>query len=341
MDMPSAVPPGGEFRGNVAPMADPRLNPTPDYGSLGPGSDVAGYNQAAGQDPARKVGPKFLQFVAAMVGMLAALLAGAVKNSHLSHPGVLQRSSSQKSEPADLPAALPLDRIDAQKQAETLLQQAVSHSPGAVEQISSRLDQWHGNLQWNSQIANVTTAALNSDDLRVRASGVEVALAAYGLEKNSESLEYLLGAVNSQDHAKKIWALWALGLMANRGVEPDRIVETLISHFNDSEVDSRQWAVEGLALSGADAAIAPLLKTMHDDPSSLVRERAACGLAESGMFTPSQRMTAVPRLIDYSDDPALDVQTHTWAFHALSDITHQSFGNDANAWRQWYASHGQ
>ena len=77
---------------------------------------------------------------------------------------------------------------------------------------------------------------------------------------------------------------------------------------------------------------------MHDDPSANVRERAACSLAESGMFTHEQRLSAVPQLLNYTDDPSLDAQTHAWAFQALSDITHQHFGNDSNAWRNWYDS---
>jgi hypothetical protein len=96
--------------------------------------------------------------------------------------------------------------------------------------------------------------------------------------------------------------------------------------------------VEGLALSGSDDAIQPLLATMHDDASPLVRERAACSVAESGLFTHAQRMTAVPQLLNYSEDPSLDAQTHGWAFQALGDIAHQRLGNDAGAWRRWYES---
>lgn len=225
-----------------------------------------------------------------------------------------------------------------QKQAETLLQLALAHSAGAVDQISSRVDRWHGRLQWDSQIANLTTAALDSDDMRVRESGVEVELAAYGLSKNSASLEYLLKTVDSPDHAQKIWALWALGLMGNRGVQTEQVVNVLSAHVKDSDVDSRHWAVEALALTGNDQAIEPLLTAMHDDSSPLVRERAACGLAVSGLFTPQQRLTAVPRLLNYTDDAALDAQTHAWAFHALGDITHQRLPNDSATWRSWYES---
>jgi HEAT repeat protein len=75
---------------------------------------------------------------------------------------------------------------------------------------------------------------------------------------------------------------------------------------------------------------------MHDDPSPLVRERAACSLAESGMLSHDQRLIAVPQLIHYSDDPVLDEQTHAWAFQALGDITQQRLPNDSAAWRRWY-----
>jgi HEAT repeat protein len=126
--------------------------------------------------------------------------------------------------------------------------------------------------------------------------------------------------------------------MGNRGVETDRVVQVLTSHLKDADEDSRRWAVEGLALAGSAQAIKPLLQTMHDDPSASVREGAACSLAESGMFTREQRLTAVPQLLAYSDDPALDAQTHAWAFQALGDITHQRLPNDSNAWRTWYES---
>jgi hypothetical protein len=126
--------------------------------------------------------------------------------------------------------------------------------------------------------------------------------------------------------------------MGNRGVETDRVVQVLTGHLKDADDDSRRWAVEGLALAGSAQTIEPLLKTMHDDPSPIVRETAACSLAESGMFTREQRLSAVPQLLSYSDDPSLDAQTHAWAFQALGEITHRRLPNDSNAWRSWYDS---
>lgn len=211
----------------------------------------------------------------------------------------------------------------------------MARTDGAVDQISSRADRWQGKIKWNSQIATLTAAALNSNDMRVRESGIEVELAAYGLAKNSASLDYLLKRAESRNHEQKIWALWALGLIGNRGVGTDRVVQVLSGHLNDPETDSRRRAVEGLALVGSTEAIPLLLEIMHDDPSPDVREQAACSLAESGMFTAEQRLSAVPQLLNYSDDPSLDSQTHAWAFEALGDMTHQRLPNDSAAWRGW------
>jgi HEAT repeat protein len=110
----------------------------------------------------------------------------------------------------------------------------------------------------------------------------------------------------------------------------------LQSQLHDSNVEVRHWAVEGLAYLGSSDAIEPVLKAMHDDPSPTVRERAACSLAQSGMFTHEQRQSVVPTLIAYAEDSSLDAPTHAWSYHALSDITGQQLGNDPAAWRKWY-----
>ena len=318
---------------NVAPPLDPRLQPTPDYGSLGSGSDIGSFGSDQNRASTPKPSPRFVQLIAIMIGMFGAIVAGTIGSAHSAWSDFF---SDHKSGPATSKDLGQIDRMRPQKQAETLLELAVGHSPGAVDQISSRVDRWQGKVQWNSQIATLSTAALNSSDMRVRESGVEVELAAYGLAKNSASLEYLLETADSTNHAQKIWALWALGLMANRGVETEQVVNVLTSHLKDSDVDSRHWAVEALALTASDQAIESLLRTMHDDPSPLVRERAACSLAVSGLFTPQQRSTAVPQLLNYTDDASLDAQTHGWAFQALGDITHQRLPNDSASWRGWY-----
>jgi HEAT repeats len=321
----------------AAPGADPRLQPTPDYGMLGPGSDISTRIADSRSDPIHqpRASRRFGPVLSIIIGIVAAISVANIVSAHpfgtlFTSPG----SSSLKSvrDPRQI------DRLKPQNQAESLLELAVGRSDGAVDQISSRVDRWQGKLQWTSQIATLTTAALNSNDRRVRESGIEVELAALGLSKNSASLDYVLRSAESKDHAKKIWGLWALGLIGNRGVETSRVVDVLKTHLTDRDEDSRHWAVEGLALTGATRSIGPLLQTMHDDPSSRVRESAACSLAESGMYTSEQRLSAVPQLLNYTDDPSLDAQTHAWAFQALSDITQQRLPKDPAAWRTWYAS---
>jgi hypothetical protein len=233
-----------------------------------------------------------------------------------------------------------LDGQRPQKQAEILLTRAVSRDHEAIHQIQSHLDAWRGKIKWDPQLSDLTTVALNSTDSDVRVSAIEVQLAAYGLTKSESSVDALVRQANSRDHAQRIWALWALGLLGNRGVQTDRVVQVLSAQLKNSgqnsDEGSRRWAAEGLALVGTTSTIAPLLQAMHDDPSRVVRERAACGLAESGMLSHEQRLSAVPQLINYSSDPALDAQTHAWAFQALSDITQQHLPNDSGAWRSWY-----
>ncbi len=246
-----------------------------------------------------------------------------------------------------------LDRQKPQQQAEILLERAMARSDGATGQIESRVEGWRGKLVWNERLGELTTVALNSSDRDVRDSAIDVQLAAYGLPKNESTVDALVIQANSTDHAKKIWAFWGLGLLANRGIETDRVIQVLSAYLKNagyksakssaakassdaSSEDARRWAVEALAVVGTTPTIAPLLEAMHDDPSPRVRERAACSLAESGMLSHEQRLTAVPQLIQYADDPALDAQTHSWAFQALGDITQQRLPNDAAAWRNWY-----
>jgi HEAT repeat protein len=330
------------FRRLLSTTETKELPPQSAFGALGAGSDVERSEPSSvstqDQPPARTVGPA----AAVAAGVLVAVLVVGVGTARaawkhitvlFSANGNVAAESANDFAPNDLAQ---LDRLDPQTQAEALLERAVGESEGAVEQISSRVDRWQGKIKWNSQIATLTTAALTSRDPRVRHSGVEVELAAYGLAKNTESLNYLLHTARSKDHAKKIWALWSLGLMANRGVGTPVAVQALTAHLKDSDQDSRRWAVAALAQVGSPETITPLLRTMHDDPAPSVRQGAASSLAESGMMTREQRLAAVPQLLSYTDDPALDAQTRTWAFQALSCITGQHLPNDSGTWRLWY-----
>ena len=150
--------------------------------------------------------------------------------------------------------------------------------------------------------------------------------------------ERLAQQAEAAPQSQRLWALWELGLLGNRGVEPERVNEILVSQLRDSDPEVRHWAVEGLAYLGTNESIAPLLQEFHDDPSAMVRERAACSLAQSGMLTQDQRRSAIPRLLDYADDASLDAQTHGWVYQALRDITGKNLPSDSSSWRGWYSA---
>src|SRR5271167_1286537 len=286
--------------------------------------------------------------VAVMLGVVLALMVSGGGAAAVWGKAASMFSPPRISHPSAAAADPELDRQKPQRQAEILLERAVSGSGESTAQsedqmaalIDARVDAWRGKLKLDKQLGELTTVVLNSKNRSLRASAIEVQLAAYGLTKNESSVDALVRQADSSDHAQKTWALWSLGLLGNRGVGSDRVVKVLTAHLknsgNNQDEDVRRWAVEGLALVGTTSTIVPLLNAMHNDPSPLVRERAACSLAQSGMLTHEQRLAAVPQLINYSDDPALDAQTHAWAFQALADITKQRLPNDSTAWRNWY-----
>ena len=357
-------------------MATPPNAPTPDYGTLGPGSDFKldkggevsldkgvevklgphadakvrlGFNFKLGLptgSPRTSTPSGATQTIAPAIRVVA-LLAGTmialafflarqvITNPHRAENEWRTTNNSRSSATTSRRGVQKYDPAT-QKGAEQLLQRAVSNDAAATTQLDAQAEAWRGRIKLTPQLTKLVSAGLNANDLSVRAATIRVDLAAMNIAEDASSLDRLTAQAESTDHATRIWALWTLGLVANRGIQTDRITALLTAHLSDTDVESRHWAVEALSYAGTDAAIPPLLKALHDDPSPLVRERAACGLAQSGMLTPAQRRTAIPTLIMYAGDPALDAATHAWSYHALRDITSQNLPDDSAAWRKWY-----
>ena len=232
-------------------------------------------------------------------------------------------------------------QLPPQQQAERLLQRAVNRFEGAAAEIERRVDSWRGRLQYDSRIESLTHTAYNSADLRVRAAAVEVSLAAYGVEKTPHAAESLLSSLaDEQSPANKPYQLWVLSLLANRGLEQQRIFEALRDHLDAPEEETRKWAVNSIAMLGASETVPVLLDVFRFETSLIVKERAACSLAESGMLTKDQRRLAVPELLRMADDPGLEPIAQKWVFQALRDITGESMGPQASDWRIWAAQNG-
>ena len=229
-----------------------------------------------------------------------------------------------------------LDTMTPQSQAELLLERSINHYAGANDQIGARVARWRGKITLNPRLNTLFATAINSDDLRVRVAGIEVDIAARDLDKRVETVDRLEPVARSGDQGARANALWDLGLLGNRGVEPGRVAQILLGSIRDPNEAVRYWAVEGLAYLGTDETIEPLLDVFRDDVSAQIRERAACSLAQSGMLSKTQRMRAVPRLLDYAGDFNMEPQTRGWVFQALRDISGQNLPQDPVAWRRWY-----
>jgi hypothetical protein len=232
-----------------------------------------------------------------------------------------------------------LDAQPPQQQAELLLERSINHYLGANEQIAQRVKRWRGHITIDGHLRELFTTAINSDDLTVRVAGIEVDIAGRGLAKDESTVDRLEAPARYGEQGPRVNALWDLALVGNRGVSQQRVFDIIMASLHDDNQNIRYWAVEALAYLATDAAIAPLLETFHDDPLPLIRERAACGLAQSGMFSAAQRWRAVPTLLNFAQDGGLPGDTREWVFQALRDITGQSLPHDAGRWRDWYAAY--
>ena len=231
-----------------------------------------------------------------------------------------------------------LTRMTPQQQAEQLLALAIRRHQGSVDLIGQSAESWRGRLQNTDRLFDLVLTAMKSSDLRVRAAAIEVDLAANNLSKTPRTVSRLVKLAR-KDPSERPFALWRLGALGNRGVQPKIVLTHLLVFARDHDEQSRFWAVEGLAMLGSDGAIDPLLDRFAHDPSSRVRQRAAVGIAESGMLTHEQRFAAVPDLLNFLDDDALDSDTRGWVYGALRLITGEALGNNPQSWQQWWAHH--
>ncbi len=231
-----------------------------------------------------------------------------------------------------------LGHLAPQQQAERLLDLAIKRHENSLELINQKLESWRGRLENTDHLFHLVLSALDSDDPRVRTAAVEIDLEASNLSKSPQSVTRLLKQIQT-DQGGRYLALWRLGALGNRGVEPATVLSNLLRYSHDANQKTRFWAVEGLAMLGTEESIDSLLSILAHDPAEKVRERAATGLARSGLLTGEQRLTAVPQLLNLLDDDSLDSGTLSLVYSTLRAITGASFGQDPEAWREWWAHH--
>jgi len=223
-----------------------------------------------------------------------------------------------------------------QTEVEQLLQRVAEGDVSAARQVVGHAESWTGRTARTAKTDQFTTTALNLQDPDARAAALEAQLALSGVPRNQSGLEMLEQRVGNP--TERAGALWLLGALGNRGVDPSQTAKIVQAYLNDTDVSVRTNAVIGLALLGTDETLPTLLDRFRNDPSPAVQDMAACGIAESGMYTRAQRLTTVPMLAGWLDDSLLSQQQRNWSAQALHDITGQNYGTDSQAWRRWYES---
>jgi hypothetical protein len=231
-----------------------------------------------------------------------------------------------------------ITHLPPQQQAEQLLSLAIHRQRASLDLIRQNVDSWRGRLQNTDRLFDLVLSAMKSDDIAVRGAAIEVDLAANNLSKSPRTVSRLINLIR-KDSAERPFALWRLGALGNRGVQPKIVFNNLVTFARDRDEQTRFWAVEGLSMLGTDAVIDALLDRFAHDPSARVRQRAAVAIAESGMLSHQQRFAAIPDLLNLLDDDSLDDDTRVWVYGALRIITAEPLGNNPTAWQQWWAHH--
>ena len=99
-----------------------------------------------------------------------------------------------------------------------------------------------------SSLVTLMDVALNGNDLRVRAAACEIELAAFGMAKSTQQVDALVAQI-AADPKESRQQIWILGLLANRGIDTERIHAELraLTHASDDEV--RYQAVAAIGTS--------------------------------------------------------------------------------------------
>ena len=230
--------------------------------------------------------------------------------------------------------------LPVQDQAEELLERAIGHDQKALELFDQHVEDWVGHLHMTDRMRQLERRSEYSSDLRVRFANADINLTLDGWQKNELAADMLIERAKT-DEKYRAAAVYFLGMLAGRGVAYDKIHPVLLDYArNNSDAYVRQWAVEGMRYLGKDETLDELFDSFTHDPSTQVRNRAGCNIADCGNFTRAQRMRSVPKLIDLISNPGTNPQMKSWSYLALQEITSVAVPSDPVSWKNWYSDHG-
>jgi HEAT repeat protein len=270
----------------------------------------------------------YFVIVTAVIVLLAWGAHGVVKE-------LLSRAARPSNENANVVAHVSTEAAR-QKEAEGLLERLATGDAAAANRVLEQSDGWTGKTEATPKTDQLITTSLNLNDLHTRAAALQAQLALNGIPHDASGFAMLERAAGNPQ--QRAFAMWMLGALGNRGVDPAHAAKIIEAYLNDPDVSVRSNVVIGLALLGTDETIPVLLDRFRSDPSLAVQELAGCGLAESGMYTQTQRMVVAATLVGWLNDSLLSQQQRIWTVQALHDISGQNYGTDSAAWQRWYES---
>lgn len=234
-----------------------------------------------------------------------------------------------------------VEALPPQERAERALELAINRYDGAAEYTMQNAQLWRKQIKPSERLTTLLTTAINSGLIEVRMAAFEVHLAQYDLEKSAAEVDRLTERLLADPKGTGPWALWNMAAIGARGVDRERVFDRLLSATRESDLAVRGWAVDALAEFGGVEVIDPLLDIAVRDKSPSVRERAFCGLAQSGTLHIAERYEAVPGLLKIAENPQSDRQTLEWTYQALREITGiYDLPDDATRWRDQLARVG-
>jgi HEAT repeat protein len=228
-----------------------------------------------------------------------------------------------------------VERLPPQQRAERALELTINRYEGASNYIIENAQIWRGEITNSNRLSSLITTAINAPLIEIRMAAFEIYIAQFDLEKSPEQVDKLLQRLDEDPKKAGPWALWSMSIIGARGVDRERIFDELIFNTNHSDTNIRRWAVDSLAKFGGEEVIEPLLNSAKYDSSSIIQERAFCGLAQTGTLHVVERYSSLPGLLEIARDSQFSKQQKSWAYQALKEISNfYDIPNDPDLWEK-------
>lgn len=203
-------------------------------------------------------------------------------------------------------------------------------------QACNRLIDLYSRKSKDQGVYQMIDLALNSPNFKERAAAASGVLAALEIPESPEGLAASRRLIGSRQPWCRYWGYQFLSYLDLAQIRDATSKTDLVAGLKDGDESARKSVVQALGAFSDRDLIPILYKAFREDPSLPVRERAACSLSKSGVYTRDQRWLMIPFFVGVMRDHKMDDQTKNWAVQALSHITGQGFGRDVGLWEQWW-----